>query len=72
MALNRRACFFWQIGLDSFRLWIQNHSQFPKSSNLGYWRYKMQAYTYSEARQKVATVLEKADSNSFIINPTDG
>jgi PHD/YefM family antitoxin component YafN of YafNO toxin-antitoxin module len=32
----------------------------------------MQAYTYSEARQKVATVLEKADSNSFIINPTDG
>jgi hypothetical protein len=72
VALNRRACFFWQIGLDSFWLWIQNHSQLPESLKLRYWRYKMQAYTYSEARQKLATVLEKADSNSFIINPTDG
>jgi len=32
----------------------------------------MQVYTYSEAKQKLATVLEKAESNSFIIKPADG
>jgi hypothetical protein len=72
VALNRRTGFFWQIGLDSFRLWIENYSQLPKSSKLRYWRHKMQVYTYSEAKQKLATVLEKAESNSFIIKPADG
>lgn len=32
-----------------------------------FWRYKMQIFTYSEARQKLAEVLEQADSTGKVL-----
>jgi prevent-host-death family protein len=31
------------------------------------WRFKMQVYTYSEARQKLASVLEQAETTGKVI-----
>jgi antitoxin Phd len=31
------------------------------------WRFEMQVYTYSEARQKLATVLEQAESTGKVL-----
>ena len=38
-----------------------------KTLNVTFWRFEMQVYTYSEARQKLAEVLEQAESSGKVV-----